>query len=270
MKINPIGFFKSLGKLPFDLMNIKFDGKMDNQKRKVAANSIVRNHVIWSMGTGAIPIPVVDFFAVSAVQLDMVRQLSKLYELDFKETEGKALVTSLTGSGLASMGARSAAKLIPGIGTIVGSVTMSILSGATTYALGEVFKEHFDTGGTFLDFDPGRLKKYYQEKFEKGKKVAQDLKAEQERAKKEGKTGNFTVKTNAKAAAEEPVAEMPQEEGKTPIVETKKATTEKDENRFKGQDAILAKIKELAELKEIGILSDEEFQQMKTKILEKF
>jgi hypothetical protein len=57
---------------------------------------------------------------------------------------------------------------------------MALLAGASSYALGEVFKKHFSTGGTFLDFDPKRLKKLYNEKFEKGKKVAEQLKKEQE------------------------------------------------------------------------------------------
>jgi uncharacterized protein (DUF697 family) len=101
----------------------------------------------------------------------MIRQMCKIYDIDFKETEGKAVITALTGSGLARLGAR-AIKFIPGVGSILGGVTMAVLSGGSTYALGEVFKKHFETGGTFLDFDPSRLKKYYNEKFEKGKEVA--------------------------------------------------------------------------------------------------
>lgn len=146
------------------------------------ANSIIKNHMIWSMGAGLIPVPIADFFAVSAIQLDMIRQMCKLYEIDFKETEGKAIITALTGSGLARIGAR-AIKFIPGVGSILGGVTLAVLSGGSTYALGEVFKKHFETGGTFLDFDPSRLKKYYDEKFEKGKEMAREVQNEQ--AKKE-------------------------------------------------------------------------------------
>lgn len=242
---------------------------MDSKKQKAVANSVIRNHIIWSMGTGLIPLPVVDFFAVSAVQLDMVRQLSKIYDVDFKETEGKAVITSLTGSGLAQLGKRAAIKLIPGVGSVVGGIAMSVLSGASTYALGEVFREHFETGGTFLDFDPGRLKKYYQEKFEKGKKVAQEIRDEEERRKREGTGGSIKKNETTEAeTAEEFVAESIEKtvvEEKTGTVET--ATTTETLNR---QDKLVAKIKELAELRDIGILSDDEFQQMKTKIIESF
>lgn len=275
MKIKPIDILKSIGRLPFKLVDLKLDGKMDSKKQKAAANSIIRNHIIWSMGTGLIPLPFVDFFAVSAVQLDMVRQLSKVYEIDFKETEGKAVITSLTGSGLAQLGKRAAIKFIPGIGSIVGGIAMSVFSGASTYALGEVFREHFETGGTFLDFDPGRLKKYYQEKFEKGKKVAQEIREEEKRKEKEGDGGsikrNETAETE-KETVEEFVAETTEE---TVVVEKEETIsiieeTQTMEEAFSQQDKLVAKIKELAELRDVGIISDDEFQQMKTRVIEKF
>jgi uncharacterized protein (DUF697 family) len=274
MKFNPIELLKQVRQQTSNLRDIKFDKTMDKDKRKEAANSIIRNHIIWSMGTGFIPVPIVDLFAVSAVQIDMIRQLSKVYELDFKETEGKAVITTLTGSSLARLGSRAAIKLIPGVGTIVGGVTMSILSGASTYALGEVFREHFETGGTFLDFDPGRLKKYYQEKFEKGKEVARDLKKEEDELKKqEGKTttGGFSKSTTPKEETPaETFAEEIIEESEIFSKDDQDIPVEKVVDNSSEQAVIIAKIKELAQLKEDGILTDEEFQQMKSKMLAKY
>ncbi|NNK89745.1 MAG: DUF697 domain-containing protein, partial [Saprospiraceae bacterium] len=112
------------------------EGKKIKDPRTAHSNSIIKNHMIWSMGAGFIPVPVADFFAVSAIQLDMIRQLSKIYEINFKETEGKAVISALTGSGIARIGAR-AIKFIPGIGSVLGGVTLAVLSGASTYALGE-------------------------------------------------------------------------------------------------------------------------------------
>lgn len=187
--------------------------------REESANSIIKNHMIWSMGAGFIPVPIADFFAVGAIQLDMIRQLCKLYDIDFKQTEGKAVITALTGSGLARLGAR-AVKFIPGVGSVLGGVTMAVLSGASTFALGEVFKKHFETGGTFLDFDPERLKKFYNEKFEKGKEVAEELRKKQETVTKSADAGSA-----------------------------------------------VDKLKELAGMKAAGLLSDEEFETMKKKII---
>lgn len=150
----------------------------EKELRKENANSIIRNHMIWSMGAGFIPVPIADFFAVTAIQLDMIRQLSRLYDVDFKETSGKAIITSLSGASVARMGSR-VIKFIPGVGSILGGVTLAILSGASTYALGEVFQSHFESGGTFLDFDVTRLKRMYDEKFEKGKEMAEEISNEQ-------------------------------------------------------------------------------------------
>jgi uncharacterized protein (DUF697 family) len=184
------------------------------------ANAVIRNHMIWSMGAGLIPVPIVDLFAVSGIQLDMIRQLAKLYEIDFEQTKGKAYISALTGSGLARLGAR-AIKFIPGIGSVLGGVTMAALSGASSYALGEVFKRHFETGGTFLDFDADRLKKYYDEKFEKGKEVVQEVQKEQDK-----------IKNNSSSST------------------------------------LVDKLKELAAMRDNGILTEEEFSAMKKKLIE--
>jgi uncharacterized protein (DUF697 family) len=143
------------------------------------AEQIIKNHVAWSMGAGLIPIPFADLLAVSGIQMDMIRQLCHLHDIDFKDTAGKAIVTSLSGSTMARMGA-GAIKFIPGIGSVVGGLTMSVLSGATTYAIGQVFHSHFETGGTLLDFDVERLRKMYDDLFEKGKEYAEHVKKEKE------------------------------------------------------------------------------------------
>ncbi len=229
---------------------IMSENKGNNEK----ADSIIKNHMIWSMGAGLIPVPIADFFAVSAIQLDMVRQLAKLHDIDFSETAGKASITALTGSGLARLGAR-AVKFIPGVGSVLGGITMAVLSGASTYALGEVFKKHFETGGTFLDFDPGRLKKFYDEKFEKGKEIAKEIKAETER-ESQGEASVKTVTVSEDEFVEE-VSSKAEKVEKAPEYEPP-APTPKDP---------LSQLQAVAKMKEEGFLTEEEFQIMKKKIL---
>jgi uncharacterized protein (DUF697 family) len=216
-------------------------GKSDRAKH---ADTVVRNHVIWSMGASfLIPIPIADVFAVSALQLDMIRQLSRVYDIDFAETQGKAIITSLTSSTLARAGARSLIKLVPGIGTIIGGVTVSVFNGASTYALGEVFKRHFDSGGTILDFDVERLKKVYKEKFEKGKKVAKEWQAE----------------------VEETEAPAPQATAPTPAPATVVPPTTSPKADAEG--SIMDKLKSLAQMRDEGVITDEEFSEMKRKLI---
>ncbi len=214
----------------------------------VDANTIIRNHVAWSMGMGLIPVLMADIFAVSALQLDMIKQLCKVYGVDYKETEGKAIVTSLTGSTLARLGAASVVKLIPGIGTVLGGITVSSFAGASTYALGEVFKKHFSEGGTILDFDPKRLKKYYNSKFEKGKDIAKQV----------SRDPNVAVTADPDLKEEEQL-----EITKNPNTEAPAKTEEMS------ADAMIARLKELDGLRKEGIITDEEFQSMKSKLLDK-
>lgn len=231
--------------------------KMSSEKdsgRSNHADTIVRNHVIWSMGAGMIPILIADIFAVSALQLDMIRQLCRVYDVDFQETQGKALVTSLTSSALARIGAGSVIKLIPGLGSFIGGATVSLFAGASTYALGEVFKKHFASGGTILDFDPDRLRKMYKEKFEKGKKVAKEWNKEA----KKGGDDNFSV------PSEEEITPQPKA-AKEPVAKKAKKAKVADTT-----DEVMDKLKKLAELKDAGIISEDEFKQMKQRILDKF
>jgi len=201
----------------------------DFTEKRAHADSIIKNHTIWSMGAGFIPIPIADFFAVSAVQLDMIRQVSRVYDQDFKEAQGKAIISALTGTSLARLGAR-AVKFVPGVGSVLGGVTLAVLSGASTFALGEVFKRHFETGGTFLDFDLERLRKLYDEKFEKGKAYAREWKKEADAAK--GGTSN-----------EGPPEQSP------------------DDKR----EEWLERLEHLFQLKEKGAITEEEYEVLKKK-----
>jgi uncharacterized protein (DUF697 family) len=177
---------------------------------RATVDRIVREHILWAIGAGLVPLPVLDIVAVTAVQLDMLKQLATHHGVPFTETEGKAWVTALAGNMVARLGA-NALKLIPGIGTLIGGVSMSILAGASTYAIGQVAIGHFERGGTFTDIDMGRARQVYEEELERGKRVAENLSGEK-----------------------------------------------KD---------VIDKLERLAKLREKGILSDEEFEAQKKRVL---
>ena len=64
-----------------------------NQEEKAAkANDIVTNHVGFAASAGLIPIPGADLAAVTAVQLNMLRQLAKLYNVNFMENIGMVII----------------------------------------------------------------------------------------------------------------------------------------------------------------------------------
>ena len=227
------------------------------------ADTIIRNHVVWSMGAGMIPVLIADIFAVSAIQLDMIRQMSKIYDLEFNELQGKAIVTSLTSSALARIAAGSVVKMIPGLGTLIGGATVSAFAGASTYALGEVFKKHFESGGTILDFDPDRVRQAYKEKFEKGKDIVQDWKKEEDANPKSAEKGGFTISEEEPIAQENPIVEEVKKSPKT----TKKVQVEEQETSAPNVD-VLSKLKELGELKKAKVITEAEFKKLKKNILD--
>lgn len=136
-----------------------------------SVDTVIRQHVYWSVGAGLVPVPIADFVAVTAVQLDLIRQLCTLYKVSYQEGQGKLWVGALTGGAVARIGA-SAIKAIPGIGTLLGGVSMSIASGASTWAVGQVVKRHLESGGTMTDLDVEKARATYASEYEKGKDVA--------------------------------------------------------------------------------------------------
>ncbi|MGL4501156.1 MAG: YcjF family protein, partial [Planktothrix sp.] len=145
------------------------------------ADAIIRTHVLWAMGGGLIPLPLVDFAAVTAIQLEMLQQLARLYQVNYSESTGKAFVSALTGTTIARLGA-SFVKAIPGIGTIIGGASMSLTSGASTYALGQVAINHFSNSGTLNNFVEDQLKTAYDSAFQQGKSYVSDLEKEKDEA----------------------------------------------------------------------------------------
>jgi uncharacterized protein (DUF697 family) len=152
--------------------------------RLVEANKIIRSHVLWAMGGGLIPIPIVDFAAVTAIQLEMLQQLAALYNVNYSQSTAKAFVSALTGTTLARIGA-SIIKAIPGIGSIVGGASMSIMSGASTYAVGQVAINMFSNPGGFenlANLDAEEMKKAYEQAYEQGKNYVSDLQNHEDEA----------------------------------------------------------------------------------------
>ncbi len=203
------------------------------------ANTIIKNHMALSMGAGMIPIPIVDFVAVSAIQIDMIRVLGNVYDIKFEENQVKAVISALTGTGIARLGA-GFVKVIPGIGTLLGGLTFSAISGASTYALGEVFKKHFETGGNFLDLNIENFKDFYKEKFDQGKDMAKDVE------KQQNGSGGASDTTEEEIVIES-IENVPVEN---------QQSGEKIEN-----------LKKIAKLLKDGVITEKEFKKMKKEII---
>lgn len=146
-------------------------GLQDREHLSERADCLIVKYAYGSSLTGFIPVPLRDIVGLMSVQRIMLNRMSVLYSVPFKKNLAKALLTTLAGSlasGAAAPIAGSALKVIPGVGALVGGAGMARLGGASTYAIGRVFKQHFEKGGTLEDFDP--------------KEAGDELKAQQEKA----------------------------------------------------------------------------------------
>jgi len=164
--------------------------------RNSEAQNIVKNNVMTSMASGLIPVPLFDMITLTNIQFHMIQTLAEHYEVPV-DNINRSLITSLISGSLpaASMlSLGSIIKSIPGIGTLAGSGSVLILSGATSYAVGQVFIKHFEEGGTLQDFNPSKAKKYFSDEFKKGKEIAREL-IQEIKKKKEDKLPSSDTNT---------------------------------------------------------------------------
>lgn len=143
-------------------------------ERIACADDLIKKHALGAAGIGLIPLPAVDFVALTALQANLLRKLSSQYQVPFSEEIGKKVISALIGSYAPvafAMPVASLLKVIPVVGQSAGMLAMSAVAGASTYAIGKVFVQHFESGGTFLTFDPAAVREYYREQFQEGREV---------------------------------------------------------------------------------------------------
>jgi len=129
--------------------------------RATNASSVLKNYAIASGGAGLITAPFLGMAALTALHLALIRDLSRLYGVEFsKETArgillalGAAFVPGWLGFGLQN----SILKRLPLMTGVIGWVAMAGMSSVVTYGLGKTLIEHFEAGGTLADFDVKHL-----------------------------------------------------------------------------------------------------------------
>ena len=136
--------------------------------RDAKAKAIIKHYTKWAAGAGIVPIPLLDAFTMSAVQMSMVRKLAELYDIPYNSQIMKSAVAGLIGGVNAAYLGGSALKMFPVLG-IFTLAAMPAINAAINWAVGKVFVQHFESGGTFLDFDPAKVKAYFEEQYREGK-----------------------------------------------------------------------------------------------------
>lgn len=133
---------------------------------------IVNKHSKIAAAVGLLPGGFVNFAAVLAVQILMVRRIARAFGHKGGNEQIRGLILSLIGA-LIPVGIGQSAGLalasIPAMvaGAVVYFVATPILAYAMTRAVGNVFIMHFESGGTLLTFDPKAFTEYFVSEFKK-------------------------------------------------------------------------------------------------------
>lgn len=142
---------------------------LEPSENELAALEKVRHYMGWSAAGGLVPVPGLDVAAILAAQLKMLADIAEIYGLPFRRDMGKEAIGSLVGAFLPVTVAQASGSLIksvPVVGMIASVFWQPALASAATWAIGKVFIQHFESGGTFLDFKPETVREYFREQYE--------------------------------------------------------------------------------------------------------
>jgi uncharacterized protein (DUF697 family) len=118
-------------------------------KRRALAHKIVARHKNYAALGGLVPLPVANIASVTAVNLRMVQQLSKLYEVPFQRDRARSFIVGLIGgavpTGIGVATSTTLMWIMPG-GLLLGLGASAVTAGALTRGIGLVFIESFESG----------------------------------------------------------------------------------------------------------------------------
>ncbi len=159
---------------------------LDSRVERLAnAHEFVKNYTMGAVTVGFIPVPLIDMVSLTALQLKMLHSLAKCYDVPFTKNLAKSILSSLLGGSAAitiAMPLGSLFKAVPIIGQTSGLISTATIGAASTYAVGKIFVAHFESGGTFLNFNTEKAKEHFKELYEEGKNFVSSEKTTEAKA----------------------------------------------------------------------------------------
>jgi uncharacterized protein (DUF697 family) len=123
-------------------------------------NKLINSASTWAAAATLIPVNGLDMVALAAVEANLIIDISSLYGEKLPKYAVSGVISTLLGTLLPVYGAKLTVpfllKWIP-FGNFVGAATMAGFGAAATYAIGKVFVNHYENGGTFATFDPAAI-----------------------------------------------------------------------------------------------------------------
>lgn len=152
------------------------------RSRADRAEAIIERNVVLATAAGLVPVPIIDLVAMEVIQVKMLDDLGKLYDLDFTDELGKKIAGSLLSTAWSVIAGAalgySLIRVIPFMGPTVSAMAMAVLMGASTRALGRTFVMHFESGGSLLDFDPQKTRSYFRTELDRSRQVVAGMQPE--------------------------------------------------------------------------------------------
>jgi uncharacterized protein (DUF697 family) len=134
-------------------------------------DKIIQRHALMASATGLIPVTGLDVAAVTAVQTHLVAELARTYRVSFDRQQVRTVLYALmTGvfSRVIALGARRLFNAFSHFGKWADPLTNAAAAGFFTVAAGEIYRRHFEAGGTLEDFDLNHFVDHLQHLVETG------------------------------------------------------------------------------------------------------
>ncbi len=141
--------------------------KNENQKRK-KAEEIVRRHVLLTVENCSDHAPLIDMEPLCDLQSAMFDEICGLYNVKYTKADARAWFSRLSEQFLSDFIEQAGVRFIPERGFLVGNFPLSILAGASTYALGRMLIRQIEKKNVNLR-EVESLKKEFQQECRKGK-----------------------------------------------------------------------------------------------------
>ena len=152
--------------------------KAEATETRLSAQKIVTRWSRWSLAANVVPMPFLDMAVITGVQVKMIYELCKKYEVDFEHKAAVAIASGVAGGAavqtLAGVVAKQMVRFTPGVGQVFMFAVEPAISYVTTQAIGAAFISHFETNGRMHDFNPKKIKQYIASQIEKRKQILQD------------------------------------------------------------------------------------------------
>jgi uncharacterized protein (DUF697 family) len=121
------------------------------RQRRRTAVALVERYANYSAVGGAIPVPIANAAALTALLVRMVKKLSDLYGVPFQRNRTRSVIIGLMGgalpTGFATIATSMITSFVPGY-ILLGLAVSSVTSSAYARNIGQLYIEHFENGAS--------------------------------------------------------------------------------------------------------------------------